>query len=85
MLVASSRFSGVAIATITPVTPGRADTERETCMSFTESAYTPDLSVTERMPAGADGAPEGGETVTSRTVLTGLSAVKYRHLTAVTI
>ena len=26
------------IATITPVTPGRPDTVRETCMSFTESA-----------------------------------------------
>ena len=36
--MASSRLSGVAIATITPVTPGSADTLRETCMSFTESA-----------------------------------------------
>jgi hypothetical protein len=38
MLAASSRFSGVAIATSTPLTPGRAATSRLTCMSFTESA-----------------------------------------------
>jgi hypothetical protein len=54
----------VAIATITPVTPGSAETLRLTCMRRTESAYTPERSVTERTPPVADRAPEGGETVT---------------------
>jgi hypothetical protein len=54
-------------------------------MSFTESAYTPDRRLTERAPGGAEEAPEGGVAVTPGTVPTGLSAVKYRHVTAITI
>jgi hypothetical protein len=54
-------------------------------MRRTESAYTPDRRMTERTPPVADGAPEGGDAVTCRTVPRDVSVVKYRHLTAITI
>ena len=41
MPAASSRFSGVAIATSTALTPGRSPISRPTCINRTESAYTP--------------------------------------------
>jgi hypothetical protein len=54
-------------------------------MSFTESAYTPDRSTTERAPDGAEGAAEEGVAVTPRTVLRDVSAVKYSPERAITI
>jgi len=54
-------------------------------MSFTESAYTPERSITDRTPEVADGAPGAGEALTRTTVLRDVSAVKYRLERAVTI
>jgi hypothetical protein len=75
----------VAIATITPVTPGSAETVRLTCMSFTESAYTPERSETERVPSVTIEPGGSAESVTRTTVPRDVSAVKYHPERAITI
>jgi hypothetical protein len=54
-------------------------------MSFTESAYTPDRSDTDRTPAGTGEAAGDADAVTRRTVPRDLSAVKDRVERAITI